>query len=224
MLAGGPESEQAAQALETLCRAYWYPLFAYLRYRGYTLHQAEDLTQAYFAQVLAKNYLAAADRARGRFRTFLLSSMNHFLSNQWNRDHAQRRGGRTEFISLEQAREHEAGFLDPDDSLTPERLYEKRWAEAVLARVLERLRSEFDGASVKRFEVLKPFLTGESSEHTYAAAARQLGMTEQAVKSAIHRLRQRWQELMREEIAHTLNAATALEVDTEIRYLISVLE
>ena len=224
VLAGQPPSEEAAQALETLCRSYWYPLFAYLRRRGYTVHQAEDLTQAFFSQLLARNSLAAADPERGRFRTFLLSSLENFLANEWNREQARKRGGGCAFISLDYVKEQEQRPLEPGHDLNPERLYERRWAEAVLARVLERLRHEFDGASVKRFEVLKPFLTELKGASSYANAARDLGLTEQAVKSAIYRLRQRWRELMREEIAQTLNCATGKEIDQEIRHLINVLE
>ena len=223
VLAGQAQSREADHALETLCRAYWYPLFAYLRHRGYEAHQAEDLTQAFFTQLLAKNYLASADRGRGRFRTFLLTALNHFLANEWNRERAQKRGGGCEFISLDFALAEERS-LDPGHELTPDRIYEKRWAEAVLAKVLERLRNEFDGASVKRFDILKSFLTTDRGANSYAKAAQDLGLSEPAVKSAIHRLRQRWRELMREEIGHTLHSATAKEIDEEIRYLISVLE
>jgi RNA polymerase sigma-70 factor (ECF subfamily) len=188
------------------------------------LEEAEDLTQTFFAQLLSKNYLASADRERGRFRTFLLGSMNHFLANQWNRDRAQKRGGHCEFISLEQVADPGGLVPDPAHYWTPERLYERRWAETVLANVLDRLRAEFDGATVKRFEVLKSFLTDFRGTVSYQEAARLLGMTESAIKSAINRLRQRWRELMREEIAQTLQVVTEKEVDEEIRYLIEVLE
>lgn len=221
--AGRTESEEAFAALEKLCRTYWYPLFAYLRRRGYGEEQAKDLTQAFFAQVISRRYVADADPERGRFRTFLLTSLNHFLANEWDRGQAQRRGGGVEFVSLDVAREQEGPGIEPGHDLTPERIFEKRWAEAVLARVLEGLRAEFDGATVKRFDVLKRFLTEDKGASSYAEAAERLGMTESAVKSAIHRLRQRWRELMREEIAATVNAVTGREVDEEIRYLIGVL-
>lgn len=223
MSAGRTESEEAFAALEKLCRTYWFPLFAYVRRRGYDEEQAKDLTQAFFAQVIARRYMADADPGRGRFRTFLLTSLNHFLANEWDRGQAQRRGGGVEFVSLDFAREQEGQGIEPGHDLTPERLYEKRWAEAVLARVLTRLRTEFDGATVKRFDVLKGFLTEEKGASSYAEAARRLALTESAVKSAIHRLRQRWRELMREEIADTVDAATGTEIDEEIRYLIEVL-
>lgn len=223
-LAGQSDSEAASRALEALCGRYWYPIFAYLRHRGNDPYQAEDLTQAFFTRLLEKNYLAAADRERGRFRTFLLTALNHFLANEWNRAQAQKRGGGCQFISLEYAREQDEQSLQLGHDLTPERVFERRWAETVLSKVLDRLEGEFDGATIKRFQVLKRFLTEERSAQSYADAARELQMTEPAVKSAIHRLRLRWRELMREEIAHTLNSTTAHEVDEEIRYLISVLD
>jgi RNA polymerase sigma factor (sigma-70 family) len=221
--AGKGGSEAAFVALDRLCQAYWYPLFAYVRRRGYAEDQAKDLTQAFFAQLIGRNYLSDANPELGRFRTFLLTSLNHFLANEWSRGHAQKRGGGVEFISLDYAREQEGRSLDPGHELTPERIYEKRWAEAVLEKVLERLRSEFDGVSIKRFDVLKQFLTEEKGASSYANVAQALGMTNQAVKSAVHRLRQRWRELMREEIAHTVHAATSKDVDDEIRYLLNVL-
>ena len=221
--AGKTGSGAAFVALEKLCQAYWYPLFAYVRRRGYNEDQAKDLTQAFFAKLIDRNYLSTANPELGRFRTFLLTSLNHFLANEWNRGQAQKRGGGVEFISLDYVHEQEDRVIDPGHELTPERIYEKAWAEAVLARVLERLRSEFDGVSIKRFDVLKQFLTEEKGASSYASATQALGMTNQAVKSAVHRLRQRWRELMREEIAHTVHAATSDDVDDEIRHLINVL-
>lgn len=221
--AGRTDSEASAWALEVLCRSYWPPLYAYLRRRGFDSHQAEDLTQEFFRRLLAGNFLATADHTRGRFRTFLLTAMNHFVANEWDRSQARKRGGGYEFVSLDHAAEDAAVAAESTAELTPERVYERRWAEAVLARVLDRLRAEFDGGTVKRFDILKPFLTEEKGATSYAEAAGVLGLSEPAVKSAIHRLRQRWRELMRDEIAHTLNPATREEVDAEIRYLIDVL-
>ncbi|MBL9137620.1 MAG: sigma-70 family RNA polymerase sigma factor [Verrucomicrobiales bacterium] len=223
-LAGQQDSEAASHALESLCRGYWYPIFAYLRHRGHDPYQAEDLTQAFFTRLLEKNYLASADRERGRFRTFLLAALNHFLANEWNRSQAQKRGGGCQFISLEYAREQDEHSLQLGHDLTPERVFERRWAETVLAKVLDRLQSEFDGATIKRFQVLKPFLTEDKGSQSYAEAAAHLQLTEAAVKSAIHRLRLRWRELMREEIAHTLHSTSPQEVDNEIRHLISALD
>lgn len=222
--AGQGETGEAAVALEKLCRAYWYPLYAHVRFRGYDLEEAKDLTQAFFLQLIAKGYLAEANPEKGRFRTFLLSSLGHFLTNEWNKSQTQKRGGKLDFISLDYIREKEDQPLDIGHDATPERIYEKRWAEAVLAQVMERLRAEYDGAQVKRFDVLKTFLTTDRGTVSYAEAAAQLGMKEQAVKSAIHRMRQRWRELMREEISHTLNTASNREVDEEIYYLLGVLD
>lgn len=222
--AGREVSEASSAALEKLCRAYWYPLFVYVRRRGYREEQAKDLTQSFFAQLIRRNFLSDANPARGRFRTFLLTAMRNFLANEWDHAQAVKRGGEVEFISLDQAHLEDARTYDPGHDVTPERLYERRWAEAVLAKVLESLRAEFDGHSVKRFDVLKGFLTEEKGTSSYADAARSLGISPQAVKSAVHRLRQRWRELMREEIAHTVQAATSQEIDDEIRYLIQVLD
>lgn len=221
--AGQDQTDASFAALEQLCRAYWYPIFAYVRRKGYNVEPAKDLTQAFFAQVIGRKYMADANPERGRFRTFLLTSLNHFLANEWDRGQTQRRGGGVEFISLDFAQEQESRGTDPGHEWSPDRIYERRWAEAVLGRVLEALRREFDGSQVKRFDVLKRFLTEAKGETSYVEAAKELGMSEQAVKSAIHRLRQRWRERMREEIAQTLNATTGSNVDEEIRYLIGVL-
>jgi RNA polymerase sigma-70 factor (ECF subfamily) len=179
------------------------------------------LTQAFFARLLAEKALTAADRERGRFRSFLLALFNHFLANEYDRSQAQKRGGGCEFISLDYIREQEDRPFELADQLTAERIFDKRWAEAVLNRVLARLREEFDGARIKRFDALKIFLTEEPKTASYAAVATQLGMTAQAVKSAIHRLRQRYGELLREEIAQTV--ASPADVNDELRYLIRVL-
>lgn len=222
--AGREVSEASSAALEKLCRAYWYPLFVYVRRRGYGEEQAKDLTQSFFAQLILRNFLCDANPARGRFRTFLLTAMRNFLANEWDHSQALKRGGGVEFISLDLAHAENAALHEPGHDCTPERLYERRWAETVLSKVLESLRAEFDGNSVKRFDVLKGFLTEQKGSSSYAEAARDLGVSPQAVKSAVHRLRQRWRELMREEIAQTVQAATSEEIDDEIRYLIQVLD
>jgi RNA polymerase sigma-70 factor (ECF subfamily) len=221
VLAAGGDTETAHQALERLCQSYWYPLYCYVRRRGHSPDDSQDLTQAFFARLLAGKDLAAADRERGRFRSFLLALFNHFLANEYDRSQAQKRGGGCEFISLDYIREQEGRPFELADQLTAERVFEKRWAEAVLNRVLARLREEFDGARIKRFDALKIFLTEEPKTASYAAVATQLGMTAPAVKSAIHRLRQRYGELLREEIAQTV--ASPADVNDELRYLIRVL-
>lgn len=222
--AGQAGSDAASTALERLCRAYWLPLFVYARRRGHNEEQAKDLTQAFFAQLIGRNYVSEANPELGRFRTFLLTSFRNFLANEWDRERAQKRGGGYDFISLEYAREQDAASSEPGHEMTPERLYEQRWAKTVLAQVLNRLRSEYDGPNVKRFDVLKTFLTEEKGARSYAEAARQLGLSLPALKSAVHRVRQRWRDLMREEIAHTVNATSSQEIDDEIRYLIQVLD
>lgn len=222
--AGKGGSDQASEALERLCRTYWYPLFAYVRQRGFNPEEAQDLTQAFFLQLIDKRYLAEANPERGRFRSFLLAALGHFLTNEWNKSKAQKRGGGLEFISLQYASKMEEQPVDPGHEMTPERIYERRWAEAVLAKVLERLRGEFDGPQVRRFDVLKRFLTTDRGQFSYAQAGLELGMKEPAIKSAIHRMRQRWRELMREEIGHTLQTCESKEVDEEIRYLLGVLD
>lgn len=209
------------QALETLCRAYWYPLFAYVRRRGYDEDTAKDLTQAFFERLLHSRDLSIAQRERGRFRTFLLTLLNHFLTNEWVRSRAQKRGGGFEFISLDYVRDQAERSIEPSHNVTAELVYEKRWAEAVLNRVLQRLRDEFDGTRIKRFDILKPFLTDDPRTTHYATVAEKLQMTEQAVKSAIHRLRQRYGELLRFEIAQTV--ALSSDIDDELRHLIQVL-
>lgn len=221
VLAASGDGEPARQALERLCQGYWYPLYCYVRRRGHSPDYAQDLTQAFFARVLERNELAVADRERGRFRSFLLALLNHFLANEWDRSRAQKRGGGHKFISLEFIREQEERPFDPAHTLTAERVFEKRWAEAVLNRVLARLRAEFDGPRIKRFDGLKEFLTDDPGTTSYAAAAARLGMSEQAVKSAIHRLRQRYGDLLREEIAQTV--ASPADVDDELRHLIAAL-
>jgi DNA-directed RNA polymerase specialized sigma24 family protein len=221
VLAAGGDTETAHQALERLCQSYWYPLYCYVRRRGHSPDDAQDLTQAFFTRLLAGKDLAAADRERGRFRSFLLALFNHFLVNEWDRSQAQKRGGGCEFISLDYIREQEDRPFELAHQLTAERVFEKRWAEAVLNRVLARLRDEFDGERIKRFDALKIFLTEEPRTASYVTVAGQLGMTAQAVKSAIHRLRQRYGELLRAEIAQTL--ASPADVDDELRHLIRVL-
>lgn len=212
--------EESSPALERLCRAYWYPLFAYVRRRGYDEHAAQDLTQAFFERLLTRQDLAVADRERGRFRTFLLSLLSHFLANEWDRRQAQKRGGGCAFVSLDYVREQEDRPFEPSHEDTPERIYERRWAEAVLNSVLHRLREEFDGARVKRFDALKVFLVEEPKTASYAEIAAELGMSQPAVKSAIHRLRQRYGELLRDEIAQTLQSPA--DIDDELRHLTSI--
>ncbi len=211
--AGGSHSSQARQALTILCENYWFPLYAFVRRAGYSAEDAQDLTQEFFVRLLAKNYLAAADQQRGRFRSFLLGAMKHFLANERRRQGTQRRGGNRPVLSLDfDSGEHRYGLIEPVDHLTPERLYEKRWALNLLDLVLSRLCEEFENAGkLELFERLKQFLAAGSVKPAYQEVADELGMSEGAVKVAVHRLRQRYRKLLKEEIARTIDGPEALE-------------
>jgi RNA polymerase sigma factor (sigma-70 family) len=220
--ADGRASPRAAEAMEELCRAYWFPLYAYVRRRGHETHEAEDLTQEFFLRLLAKNCLAGVDRRKGKFRAFLLASLKHFLANEWDRCHAEKRGGGQTAISLDALKAESRYQLEPAHNLTPERLFERQWAIAVLDRVLARLQAEFAAEGKQAaFERLKPFLAAGRHSGGYAQVAAELEMTEGAVKTAVHRLRRRYRQLLRDEIAQTV--AGPEEIDEEIRYLLATL-
>ena len=217
-MAGQEASLQSAEALERLCRTYWFPLYAYVRRRGYDAEEAKDLTQEFFLRLLQKHYLAHADRSKGRFRSFLLTALNHFLANDWRRAQAAKRGGGQPLISLDDPAAETRYALEPLSDLTPEKIYERRWALTLLDRALGRLAAEYEAAGRSpQFERLRGFLATESGETRYAAVAAELGMTADAVGVAVHRLRYRYRELVREEIAHTV--ASPAEVEDEIRWL-----
>jgi RNA polymerase sigma-70 factor (ECF subfamily) len=220
--AGHPGSPQTAVALEALCRTYWYPLYAHIRRRGYGPEDAQDLTQDFFARLLKENYPGQANPAKGKFRSFLLLTLNHFLSDARARATTCKRGGGQTVISLDSEAPEDRYRLEPMDELDPEKLFERRWARTILDNALARLRAEFvsDGKAAE-YDVLKAFEPGEQKTLSYADAAGRLGVSESAVKSMIHRLRKRHRELVREEIAHTV--ATAAEVDEELRHLIAVI-
>ena len=221
--ARGEPSPRAAEAMSELCGVYWYPLYAYVRRRGHESHEAEDLTQEFFLRLLAKNCLAGVDREKGKFRAFLLASLKHFLANEWDRAQAKKRGGGQVVIPLDASNAETRYRLEPAHNLTPERLFERQWAITVLERVLARLKAESltlsGGPAV--FDTLKQFLTGSGAAASYGQVAAQLGMTVGAVKVAVHRLRRRYRQLLREEIAQTV--AGPEEIDEEIRYLLSCL-
>ena len=220
--AGQAQTTVSREALAGLCETYWYPLYAYVRRKGYGPNDAQDLTQEFFARLLEKNYLANADRAKGRFRSFLLGAVKHFLANEWDKARAQKRGGGKSAVPIDFSSAETAFGVEPADQSTAEKIFERRWALALLEQVLRRLREDYvrDGKE-KLFEQLKPTLTEASRSVPYAQIAAQLGSTEGAVKVAVHRLRQRYRELLRAEIADTV--AGPDEVEDEIRNLFAAL-
>jgi RNA polymerase sigma-70 factor (ECF subfamily) len=222
LAAGQRDAPQATEALEKLCRTYWYPLYAYVRRRGYEVPDAQDLTQEFFHRLLDRDWLAQVDRRKGRFRSFLLVAMKHFLANEWDRAKRFKRGGRVFFQAYREDTYEERFQGDAHLERSPEQLYEQRWALAVLETVLRRLREEnaAAGRSVQ-FGELKVFLTGEKRSVSYAGLARKLATTEGALKMAVKRLRHRYGELLREEIANTVSEPG--EVEEELRHLLSVL-
>jgi len=220
--AGTTDSASAAPALEQLCRTYWYPLYAFVRRKGHSPHDAQDLTQAFFARLLEKNYVAQADRERGRFRTFLLAALTHFLADEWDKARRLKRGGGREVISFDAASAEERYRLEPIDQLDAAKLYERRWVTTLFDQVLARLEKEFrDSGKRGLFDQLKGSLLAEEPALSYAAVGAQLSLTESAVKQAVHRMRRRYGELFREEIAQTV--AGPGEVEEELKHLFAVL-
>ena len=222
LAAAQEESPQAAEALETLCRTYWYPLYVYVRRRGHNPEDAQDLTQGFFAHILSRGFLRRASPSNGKFRSFVLGALNYFLADEWAKLRAQKRGGGSVPVFLD-AQTAEARYrLEPVDLMDPEKLFERRWATALLDRVLERLEEEFSRTDRRRlFGQLRVLLLAEDGSVTYAQIAASLQMTEGAVKVAVHRLRQRYRELFREEVAHTVEQPA--EINDEVKHLFSVL-
>lgn len=222
LAAGRGESCESRRALAGLCETYWYPLYAYVRRRGYRAEEAQDLTQEFFARLLEKDSLKAADPGRGRFRSFLLASLKNFLAKQWRRAAAQKRGGGRTPISLDFKSAESRYGLEPSHELTPEKIYRRRWALTLLQQVLGRLRGEYDRrGKLPLFDQLKEHLTGQQGTVPYGQIAGRLKLTEGAVKVAAHRLRRRCRELLREEIAQTV--ARPQEVDEELRELFAAM-
>jgi DNA-directed RNA polymerase specialized sigma24 family protein len=219
LAAGDPNHPDAATALNRLCRTYWYPLYAYVRRKGRTAAEAEDLTQEFFSRLLSRGFPAGVRREGGKFRSYLLRALDHFLINEWRRDNSAKRGGGTTTFSLDGVDADARYRLEPTDVATPESLFDQRWATTVLDAVRERLRQEYarQGRDAL-FAALESSLTG-ADLLPYAELMTRLNLKESALKMAVHRLRRRFGELLREEIAQTV--ATSDEIDDEIRELIT---
>ncbi len=216
------DSPQALVALEELCRSYWYPLYAYVRRHGHSREDAEDLTQGFFARLLEKNYLEGIRSGKGKFRAFLLVALKRFLANEWDRANRQKRGGGVLPLSLDWQDADQRYQINPAHNLSPDKLYDRAWAVTVLEQVIRRLRDENEADGRARlYEQLKPFLMVGKSEVPYAQAADALGLAEGAVRVAVHRLRRRYQELLREQIVQTL--ADPAQADEEMQALLDAL-
>jgi RNA polymerase sigma factor (sigma-70 family) len=208
-------------ALEELCRIYWYPLYACVRRKGHNPEEAQDLTQAFFARLLEKSYISHANPQLGKFRTFLLTSLQRFLVNEWQKATAKKRGGGASLIAMDAYQTETRYQAEPADALTPEKIFEKRWALALLDHVLGKLQAEFASAGkLEQFEAMKILIWGDRSAPAYSDVATRLRMTEGALKVAVHRLRHRYRELLRDEVARTV--AGPSEVDEELRHLLTV--
>jgi RNA polymerase sigma factor (sigma-70 family) len=210
-----------SQALETLCRTYWYPLYAFIRGSGYSPHDAQDLTQGFFARLLAKDYLRVVDPEKGRFRTFLKMALKRFLTHEWERNRAEKRGGGPPCLSFDTTTaEHR--FQQTTNAVGPDQIYDQNWAITILAEVTARLEREYVKANkLSEFQTLRPYLTAERGGISYEEIASALQTTEGAARVAVHRLRKRFRQLFREVIAETVSEAS--EVDEELRHLIGVL-
>jgi RNA polymerase sigma factor (sigma-70 family) len=221
--AGDPAAPDAREALATLCNAYWYPIYAYIRRQGHTPEQAQDLTQEFFAYLLERDLIAKADPERGRFRAFLRGVCANHLANQNDRAHARKRGGGRHVLSIDASDAEDRYAREPAHELTPERIFDRTWALTLLGLVVDKLRREYDDAGGSAtFEALRGVLTGGRESDTYATIAARLGTSEGAVRVAVHRLRRRYGVLLRREIAATLNDPA--EVDDEIRSLFAALQ
>jgi RNA polymerase sigma-70 factor (ECF subfamily) len=214
------DSPESRAALENLCRAYWFPIYAFIRRHGHSPADAQDLTQDFFARLLASNTIERADPALGKFRTFLLGALKHFLVDAHRKADAQKRGGGVQVISFEQAQAEERYQLEPVDDRTPDKIFEQRWSAVLLEAAATRLREEFHAAGkARQFEVLKLFLTAEGDESAYAHAGTELNHSSKTIAVAVHRIRRRFRYLVRSAIADTVS--TADEVEEEYQSLFS---
>lgn len=215
LAAGDRRHAEADQALERLCRAYWPPLYAYVRRRVRDVHEAQDLTQAFFERLLEKQFLAQAQRERGRFRAFLITAFQHFLANEWDKARTQKRGGHVTHVVFDFDR-YESVASATADEWTAERVYERQWAIALLQHVMDRLQREMErNGQARQFQILREFIGGAPG--SYATPAAEMGMSEAAARMAASRLRSRYRELLREEICHTVSSSG--EIEDEIRQL-----
>jgi RNA polymerase sigma-70 factor (ECF subfamily) len=222
LLAGQGESQKSHDALATLCRAYWFPLYAYLRRRGKSPHDAQDLTQGFLLHLVEKHTLSRAQPEKGKFRSFLLASLQYYLADERDKQRAQKRGGDAIFITLSAEHAEERYTAEPADELDPAKLFERRWALTLIEHALSRLEAEFEATGRKdRFEELQVFMLGEPTTISYAQAGERLGISEGAVKVAVLRLRQRFRELLRAEIASTV--AEEEDIEGEMRHLFATL-
>jgi RNA polymerase sigma-70 factor (ECF subfamily) len=214
------DSPRSVEALESLCRTYWYPLYAFVRRQGRRPHDAQDLTQEFFARLLEKDYLKSAAREKGRFRTFLLVALKRFLANEWDRQHAQKRGGFAPIVFIDQELAESRFAAEPAHQLQPDVLFDRQWAMTLLERVMTRLQEEYLATGrAKLFEYLRNCLARDESALPHAEIADRLNLTEAAVKMAVHRLRARYREILHAEIADTVSSPE--EIEEEIRHLFS---
>lgn len=215
------DSSQAEQALAELCQTYWYPLYVFIRRRGNGPGEAEDLTQGFFERLLEKHYLGDLQPGTGRFRSFLLTALKHFLANEWDRAQTRKRGGGQVMLSIDHRDAESRYYCEPADVATPDMLYERRWAFTILDRVLTRLGNEFRGSQpADLFDHLQPFLSGDHPGVFYRDVAQRFGIKEGTVRVMVHRLRHRYRELLRAEIGNTVGDPR--EIDDEIRHLMAV--
>lgn len=220
--ASRPEPERDEEALEKLCRGYWYPIYVFLRRIGWTAHDAEDLTQAFFERVLQKDYLRAVDRSKGKFRCFLLAMLRHFLANHRRDARAQKRGGGFQFVCLDDGAADEIDLCPASGGATAEQSFDRQWAMTLLEQVIARLREEYhDTGKAVLFDELKVFITRDKTAESYANLAVKLNTTEAALKMAVSRLRRRYGELLRAEIARTVSEPG--DVEDELRALFAAL-
>jgi RNA polymerase sigma factor (sigma-70 family) len=220
--AGTRDDEKAAAALHRLCSIYWYPIYSFIRRRGPNVPEAEDLTQAFFEHLLERKTLERADQNKGKFRSFLLATLSNFLNNEWDKRQTLKRGGRNRIISLDEAAAGGLYMKEPVGNLTPEKLFDRRWAATLVEKVLAQLREEYQPASnAGLLARLEPLLAQEIPAGLYAQLGSEFGVNEGTVKVALHRLRRRFGELLRREVSFTV--ASAKDLDEEVRYLLSAI-